>query len=188
MFFCLCAFGLFNAFQSIANDTLFVNRLPKKLKDEMNYYNLTVQKGKNRIKNYYLGFDFASLEKIKLVNRSDNYIYEFYSRDSLVQQLATPGEISFVFLTKKEKYVWRDTLTYSESKTTKKIDLNEAYRGYKYLNPIKITIKIEGNQISEDVNYRRLETSLLLFVQNRLVSIIPSIDLIVIKKGDLLNK
>jgi len=87
-----------------------------------------------------------------------------------------------------EKYIWHDTLVFSESKKTKKIDLSEAYRGYKYLNPIKITIKLEASQRKENVNYRRLESSLLLFFQKKLIDIIPSVDLIVIKRANLLNK
>jgi hypothetical protein len=173
---------------SFSDDSLFVNKLPKKLKEELNYYNLTIQIGKSRINNYYLGFDPGALEKIKLFDKSENYIYDFYSKDSLVQRLGVPGDISFIVLTKKEKYIWHDTLVFSESKKTKKIDLSEAYRGYKYLNPIKITIKLEASQRKENVNYRRLESSLLLFFQKKLIDIIPSVDLIVIKRANLLNK
>lgn len=154
----------------------------------MNYYNLTIQIEKSRINNYYLGFDLESLEKIKLFDKNENYIYDFYSKDSLVQRLAVPGDISFVVLTKKEKYIWHDTLVFSESKKTKKIDLSETYRGYKYLNPIKITIKLEESHKKENLNYRRLESSLLLFSQKKLMDIVPSIDLIVIKRASLLNK
>lgn len=149
---------------------------------------MTIRVGKSSIKNYYLGFDLVALEKIKLLDKNENYIYDFYSKDSLVRRLAVPGDVSFIFLTKKEKYVWHDTLVFSESKKTNKIDLSETYRGYKYLNPIKITIKLDESQRKESINYRRLESSLLLFFQKRLIDIIPSIDLIVIKKANLLDK
>lgn len=154
----------------------------------MDYYNLSIQIGKSRINNYYLGFDLGALEKIKLFDKSENYIYDFYSKDSLVQRLAVPGEISFIILTKKERYVWHDTLVFSESKKTKKIDLSETYRGYKYLNPIKISMKLDESQRRENVNYRNLVSSLLLFSQKRLIDVIPSIDLMVIRKTNLLNK
>lgn len=186
--FLLCILALAYSIPSFSDDSLFVSKLPKKLKEELDYYNLTIQIGKSRINNYYLGFDLGALEKIKLFDKSQSYIYDFYSKDSLVQHLAVPGDISFIVLTKKEKYIWHDTLVFSESKKTKKIDLGETYRGYKYLNPIKISIKLDETQRKENVNYRSLGSSVLLFYQKRLVNIIPSINLIVIRKANLLNK
>ncbi|ROL59237.1 hypothetical protein D9V87_06015 [Bacteroidetes/Chlorobi group bacterium MS-B_bin-24] len=182
IFFTL-TFGL-NLLQASDTDTLVISDFPRKILDELNYYNIILKSGKSTSSRYFRGFDSQALGD--LYSR-DDFAWqriEFFVGDSLVFGVSNQSDTNFVLLVKKERYQWHDTLRFSESKTTRKIDYSKVYQGYKYLNPIKITIKTNDKNLSA----ANLEHTLLIFEGKKLISLIPEISKIVIVREEMLNK
>ncbi|MCX7909907.1 MAG: hypothetical protein N2560_10400 [Ignavibacteria bacterium] len=123
-------------------DTIFANHLSNELRQELNYYNIIFKTGKKTKSAFFLGLDTETvLKTLRLKNCKK---IEFYSNDSLCIVLSNTKDTNFIWLLEKRKYEFKDTLRFSESKKTKKIDHQNVYSGYKYINPIKIIIKKEN--------------------------------------------
>ena len=176
-------FGL-NLLKASVFDTLAISSFPTKILDELNYYNIIVKSGKNTSSKYFRGLDFQGVSDLYLRDDFDLQRIEFFVGDSLVSVFSNKSDTNFVLLIKKEKYKWRDTLRFSESKGTKKIDYSKVYRGYKYLNPIKVTIKTN----EKNLTIADLEHTLLVFEKKKLIGIVPNISKVVIVREKMLNK
>jgi len=181
--FFILIFGL-NPINAGVFDTLSISSLPNKILDELNYYNIIIKSGKSTSSKYFRGFDLDAVHNLYL---KDDFVWhqiEFFVGDSLVSVLSNNSDTNFVLLVKKEKYKWRDTLRFSESKVTRKIDYSKVYQGYKYLNPIKITIKTDDKNLS----VKNLEHTLLIFEKKKLIGIISDISKLVVVREKMLNK
>lgn len=153
-------------------DTLVYNALPQFISDEMQYYNLNLKVGKKSSSGYFVGFDFISFKNAYLFQNLDIDRIDFFSNDTLVFSSNNASDTGFIWLIKKAKYIWYDTLRFSESRKTKKIEHSEVFRGYKYLNPNKIRIK--SNDSTLTIN--SFNTSLLIFRNKVFLSFIPFVN------------
>ncbi|MFN3269955.1 MAG: hypothetical protein ACK42G_05160 [Candidatus Kapaibacteriota bacterium] len=157
-------------------DTINVKKLPAKFSEELNYYQLTLKSGKKTKSNYYVGYDIESISKIFDTNKNSFKKIQFYNEDTLCYEQTNFDDTNFIWLVQKKHYQWKDTLRISESKKTKKIELSEVYTSYKYLNPIKITIK--GENLDIDIN--NPDHSVMFWVGRRYIFTIPNVTRIVL--------
>jgi len=135
-------------------DTILANNLSKNLRNELNYYSLKLVSGKTTKSNYYVGLDIEAILRAINIDTQKIKKIQFFANDSLCYELTNSKDTNFVWILQKKKYQWVDTIRISESKKTKKIELEEVYTGYKYLNPIKIIIKAEDlKEIINDSRY-----------------------------------
>ncbi len=163
--------GIFLVFPN-QYDTLVINSLPRFISEELNYYNLNLKVGKKSSSSYFVGLDFIALKNAYLFQNLEIERIDFYSNDSLVFSSNNESDTSFIWLIKKEKYIWHDTLRFSESKKTKKIEYSEVFRGYKYLNPMKLSIKSNDSTLRID----SFIASLLIFRKKVFLSFIPLVN------------
>ncbi|MCX7879879.1 MAG: hypothetical protein N2517_04380 [Ignavibacteria bacterium] len=166
-------------------DTIFVEQLPRIIKEELNVYNLKIQTRKNKLSHYYLGLDWESIYKAYNLKSNQKLVLTFVNLvDSVEFCFSAGSDTNFIFFFKKIKYQWQDTLRFSEEKKTKKIDFGKVYQGYKHLNPIKITI----TNISNENWKQSYEKNIAVFCGKRFLFFIPSIEKFYIQKSTLSNK
>lgn len=157
-------------------DTIVVNKLPKRYSEELNYYNIYLKSGKTIKKYYFVGYDIEAISKIFNTNENAIQKIQFFANDSICYEQTNFKDTNFIWLVQKRKYEWHDTLRISESKKSGKIELEEVYTSYKYLNPIKISIK--GEKLDIDLN--NPSHSVMFWSGKRYIFTIPKVTRIIV--------
>ncbi|MFN3306117.1 MAG: hypothetical protein ACK42Z_02900 [Candidatus Kapaibacteriota bacterium] len=160
-------------------DTIDFKTVINSLKNDLNYYKLYIKSDKNKALGFFTGVDLKQILTYQSIKSpSSLFKISFYSNDSLVYELSNLENINFIWLLEKKYYKLRDTLRFSESKTSKKINLEEVFTGYKYLNPKKITIGV--NNISSAGDNPAL--TLFVFSERKLIFTFPKVTRIILHK------
>lgn len=129
------------------------------LKNELNYYKLCLKSGKNKTLGFFTGVDLNQMLKYLNIKSQGSLVkISFYSNDSLVCYISNLENINFIWLLEKKHYKPQDTLRFSESESNKKINLEEVFKGYKYLTPSKIIIG------GKNITFNTHNPALTLFV------------------------
>ncbi|MGB9771125.1 MAG: hypothetical protein ACPLX7_04005 [Candidatus Kapaibacteriota bacterium] len=173
-FFWLLVFPCYLLSQQV--DTISVAKMQKKHLEELNYYNLTFKTAKKAQRQYYVGFDVDAVANVFNTKRNTFKKIQFCSADSVCYEQSNFKDTNFIWLIQKKKYQWKDTLRISESRKTGKIDLSEVYTSYKYLNPIKITIKAD----SLDIDLNNSNHSVMFWSGKKYIFTIPKVTQLII--------
>lgn len=165
-------------------DTIDSKTVVNLLKSELNYYELCTKADKNKALGFFIGVDLNQLlTYLKIKSQHSLAKISFYSNDSLVCDLSNFENINFIWLLEKRVYKPRDTLRFSESKSSKKINLEDVFEGYKYLNPKKIVIGANNNTF----NPKNPALTLFVFSKTKLILVLPKITRVILYKEMLNN-
>lgn len=159
-------------------DTIIVDHLTKPYLSELKYFNVSLKSSGIKQSICFLGLNLESCILASQVPQKQINKIQFFSSDTLLWELTNLKDTNFVWLLAKKKYEKRDTLRFSESKKTKKIEMEEVYDGYKYLNPIGIVIKTN----SIDFDLANSIPTVLFFSGKKFIFALKRVTKIVIHK------
>lgn len=160
-------------------DTIDSRTFINSFKNELNYYKLCLKSGKNKALGFFTGVDLKQiLTFLNIKPIGSLFKISFYSNDSLVCEISNLENINFIWLLEKKYYKPPDTLRFSESKITKKINFEEVYKGYKFLTPTKIIIGVKNISF----NPHNAVLTLFVFSERKLIYTFPKITRIILHK------